>query len=383
MKLGYLSGSLIPSGYANSVHVMHMCAALAGAGHDVTLYAKSGAPGKINPYAAYGVPQNFKLHRTPFGRTPFFSGAIRVAGIVLHEVLIGKHAVLYGRDATSLYACALMGRKTFFEAHQIPESLGEHRLWRKLFKNKNCLGVVVITHALKEDLLKVFPRLTEDKILVVADAASIPTPEQAALELPPWPGRQGHLQIGYTGSLTAGRGIEMIESLAQRLPEMDFHIIGGTHDQLQTIMARSPYQNLHLHGQAPHALIPSYLARFQYVLAPYQQQISIGSGADISRWISPMKLFEYMASGRPIICSDLPVLSEVLTHGVNALLVAADNPSAWVDAITYLQKHPDMALKMGAAAYGQLLNGHTWEKRATAVSAFMRHRLQKTADRHQ
>jgi glycosyltransferase involved in cell wall biosynthesis len=140
-------------------------------------------------------------------------------------------------------------------------------------------------------------------------------------------------------------------------------------------MRRSPYSNLHLHGQAPHALIPAYLAQFHFVLAPYQPQISIGSGADISRWISPMKLFEYMASGKSVICSDLPVLREIIEHGKNALLVPADNPSAWVDAITYLQKNPAIAQSLGAAAYGQILQNHTWDKRAAAIMAFIKTRL--------
>lgn len=88
-----------------------------------------------------------------------------------------------------------------------------------------------------------------------------------------------------------------------------------------------------------------------------------------------MKLFEYMASGKSVICSDLPVLREIIEHGKNALLVPADNPSAWVDAITYLQKNPAIAQSLGAAAYGQILQNHTWDKRAAAIMAFIKTRL--------
>ena len=80
------------------------------------------------------------------------------------------------------------------------------------------------------------------------------------------------------------------------------------------------------------------------LLMPYQSKVSIGvKGHDTSRWMSPMKMFEYLASGVPLISSNLPVLKEVLKHKVNSLLVNPSNTSEWLEAINSLEKDQKLA----------------------------------------
>lgn len=377
MKFAYLSGALIPSGSAHSVHVMQMTAAMARQGLAATLYAKTGAKGRINPHAAYAVPANFTLRRSPFGRIRFLSGALRLPLTLLHMALRLHPDIVYGRDPLGLLLAAAWLRKpVFFEAHALPTSLSRHRLWARLLRHPRCRGVVVTTQALREDMIRTFPFLADKAMLVAPDAATPLTPEAAALPIPAWMGRDGHLQIGYTGAVHDGQGVEVITALAGRLPEVDFHIIGGTRRELEGIQKNSGAPNLHLHGQVPHALIPAYLARFHMVLAPYQAAVTGGHASDASRWLSPMKIFEYMAAGKAILCSDLPVLREVLGHAHNALLIPPDNPSAWVDAIAYLQKNPDRLAQLGQAAWRDFNDYYTWDRRAGRILTFMRENLE-------
>ncbi|MES2728829.1 MAG: glycosyltransferase family 4 protein [Pseudomonadota bacterium] len=372
MKLGYIAGTLIPSGSASSAHAMHMAEAIAKQGVAVTLYAKTGAKGRINPYAAYGVSPLFRLLRAPFGRVRLISGLARLPMTLLHGRFRAHVDTWYGRDAMGLWlAAVLLNKPVFFEAHSLPQSLSRHRLWARLMQHRNCRGVVVPTQALRDDLMQTFPFLAHKPMLVAPDAASPVSPAAQALPIPEWMGRQGHLQIGYTGSVNEGQGVDVIIALAQRLPEVDFHLIGGTRRELEETQKRAHAPNLHLHGQVPHALIPAYLARFHAVLAPYVSQTGAGHGTDPSRWLSPLKLFEYMAAGKAIICSDLPVLREVLGHTHNALLIAPDNPSAWVDAIAYLQKNPDRLAQLGQAAWQDFNDYYTWDRRATRILAFV------------
>ena len=72
-------------------------------------------------------------------------------------------------------------------------------------------------------------------------------------------------------------------------------------------------------------------------MLPLQNYVSPDGGkADISKWTSPMKMFEYMSYKKAIIASDLPVLQEILKDNYNALIVDSKNIELWKDAITNL-----------------------------------------------
>ncbi|MCD8568755.1 MAG: glycosyltransferase [Geovibrio sp.] len=81
--------------------------------------------------------------------------------------------------------------------------------------------------------------------------------------------------------------------------------------------------------------------------------------------MSPLKIFEYMASKKPIICSDLPVLREVLNEN-NSILVQCDSTGEWVEAISRL-KDEQLRGKLAAKAYDDFSEHYTWLKRAESV----------------
>jgi glycosyltransferase involved in cell wall biosynthesis len=90
-------------------------------------------------------------------------------------------------------------------------------------------------------------------------------------------------------------------------------------------------------------------------------------GGDITNWMSPMKLFEYMAHGKPIIAADLPAIREVLTDGETALLCEPGDVEAWRKAVERLRTDPDLRVVLGEAAFARLQRDYTWEGRARAV----------------
>jgi glycosyltransferase involved in cell wall biosynthesis len=81
-----------------------------------------------------------------------------------------------------------------------------------------------------------------------------------------------------------------------------------------------------------HEVIPLYQAASDILLMPYSRSISASSGQDIAEVINPMKMFEYMASGRAIISADLPSIREVLNEG-NAVLCSAGELGNWESVI--------------------------------------------------
>ena len=79
--------------------------------------------------------------------------------------------------------------------------------------------------------------------------------------------------------------------------------------------------------------------------------------------MSPLKLFEYMAGGKPIICSDLPVLMEVLHHEKNGLMASSTDPESWAKEIRKLKDSPKMRERLGRQAQQDFFAHYTWEKR--------------------
>jgi glycosyltransferase involved in cell wall biosynthesis len=100
---------------------------------------------------------------------------------------------------------------------------------------------------------------------------------------------------------------------------------------------------------------------------PYQTRVAASSGGDIAPYLSPMKMFEYLASGRPILASDLPVLGEVLT-AENALILPPADVDAWLAAIEKLRAQPKLREKLGGAAR-QTAQRYSWEARAERILA--------------
>ena len=124
-----------------------------------------------------------------------------------------------------------------------------------------------------------------------------------------------------------------------------------------------------VYGFVPPAQTVRYCVAFDVLLAPYQRRVEIAGGADISAWMSPLKLFEYMAAGKPILCSDLPVLREIIEHERNGLLLPPDDADEWTAALRRLADDTAERDRLGSAARGEFLARHTWQQRARLVLA--------------
>jgi glycosyltransferase involved in cell wall biosynthesis len=89
---------------------------------------------------------------------------------------------------------------------------------------------------------------------------------------------------------------------------------------------------------------------------------------EVAKWMSPLKLFEYMALARPIVASDLPVLREVLRDGDNARLAQPDDAEDWERVIDELLADSEGAAAMGARARNDIETKYSWRHRARAIA---------------
>ncbi|MYW03046.1 glycosyltransferase family 4 protein [Streptomyces sp. SID3343] len=365
MRIAYLHPGSVPSLYANSVHAMRMCDAFAAAGHDVALYTAPGAYSVDDPHDYYGVRHRFPVHTvsspdyTPAG---YRDRAERVRELLTRAT----PDTIYGHDLYALTAAADVA-PVVYETHRLrddPHTLG---LEDRLLRADTLARVVVISHALARDYRHAYARLGRLPILVAPEGADPPEPSAGTPELP---GRPNVPRIGYVGHLYEGRGIDLVLDLADRFPDVDVHLIGGTPEDLARWNEPRRAGNAHFHGHRPPGAVSAYYPLLDVVLAPYQAKIyTAGGHCETGRWASPMKLFEYMAHGRAIIASDLPVLREILRDRANCLLRPPDEPRAWADALGELLTDHTLRHTLGDAAARQFAHTHTWRHRAARVLA--------------
>jgi glycosyltransferase involved in cell wall biosynthesis len=382
VKIALAAPTEIPARRANTLQVMKMAQALAGLGHDVRLAAprSPGAPHLPPGEAAwealrlhYGLEQRFSIEWLPasprWRRYDYTLRAVQWAR--------GWDAdVLYTRLPQAAALASRQGFPTVFEIHDLPQGLLGPRFLRWFVHGSGARRLVVITRALADDLARRFDVSPEGPFTVIAPDgvdiqryAGLPEPLEARRRL--FARLQSRLDperftAGYTGHLYAGRGSELLLALARALPEMNFIIAGGEPQDVARLQAQTAgLDNLLLAGFVPNAELPGYQAACDVLLAPYAGRVAASSGGDIARYLSPMKLFEYLACGRAIVSSDLPVLREVLNAG-NAVLLPPEDVAAWTRTLRRLCAD-DAARDQLAGQARRDAAGYTWERRAARI----------------
>ena len=361
MKIVYISNSIIPSRTANSIHVMKICQAFADNGHEVVLLApnryKEYEEDIDDVYEYYGVRKNFEIRKLPYIYTRILRN-FYYAYQTLKEIKIINPDIVYGRD---LYGCFLSSYKypTIFEAHSPMNNSVSKQLLNLMDKNHLYKHTVVISDALKNLILK-SQNIKSYKIVVAHDGADKSSNLQKVLK------QTTNLKVGYFGHLYKGRGIDIILEVAKNLKDIEFHIVGGNLDDINYWKSQIQSDNIIFHGFVTPKLVPSYRNECDILVAPYQKEVAVSGGkGNTSDFMSPLKIFEYMSSKKAIICSDLPVLREILNED-NSVLVKCDDISDWRKAIEVLQDD-SLRLQIANRAYEDFIKKYTWKIRAKNV----------------
>ena len=380
MKIAVISPTHLPAWRANTLQVMKMAQAMAGLGHVVRMAVPGFPPEKV---AWDDLAYQYGLHRQfPVEWLPVWASMRRYDyGLRAVRWARGWGAdLIYTRLPQAAALASLLGMSTIYEVHDFPPEGVATWLFRRFLQGRGARRLVCITRALASDLADRLGAPDSPPFMVIAADgvdleryADLPEPQQARQmfvgvnhDLPLLPPHR--FIAGYTGHLYAGRGVELIVELAARLPDVAFLLVGGEPEEAQAL--RSAVQSRRLEnvisvGFVPNTELPRYQASCDLFLMPYQRRVAASSGGDIARYLSPMKLFEYMACGRPILCSDLPVLREVLSPEI-AVLLPPDDVEAWVGAIQSLLGDPARRRFLGELVRSEAKR-YTWEARAGQI----------------
>ena len=366
MKILYLSDSILPSQSANSVHVMKMCEAFAALGHEVVLVGLNGAKIDRNIFEYYGVRNNFLVKQNRLPKIPGLLLFHAVYSLLIYSRY--KPDFIFGRSFFSIYLCSIFSPAFSFETHTPVNTLPRHFqfAFKRIIKAISLHKLIVISDKLRQIISNECPEFPLQRIEVLHDGASSFSNLRA--ETRSLHQGNGVLQIGYVGSIQRGRGVDVLLQLAYELPTMDFHIVGGSKtDVLRNLNLTEVPSNVRFYGFVPPSVATELTKQFDVVVAPYQTNTSVKSGKNTSVYMSPLKIFEYMAARKPIVCSDLPVLREVLSEH-NSILVPPNDVNSWKDAILRLQD-ASLRYKLANQAFQTFETNFTWTVRAQRILA--------------
>jgi glycosyltransferase involved in cell wall biosynthesis len=366
MKIGFITTSRIPSKTANSIQVMKVCHAVQSLGMDIHLWVPDFGCSDWDSLAEnYGLARPFQITWLPFQRwLKQYDFCLRA----VNEARKWGAKVIYTWAIQAAAVAGFYGMPTIMEFHDFPMGrIGPHlfRIWMGQRGKKLLLST---TRALADGLMHDYRLRLPDEILQIAPNgtdperyAHLPDPVEArkALALP-----EG-FTVGYSGHFYPGRGMSLLTRIAAGMPHTRFLWMGGAEADIapwKKALADKGIHNVTITGFIPNSRLPLYQAAADCLVMPYGKKISGSSGGDISRVINPMKMFDYLACGRAIIASDIPVFHEVL-NDENAIFCDAEQAGGWMRAIQTLADDPARRAALASKAKRDAAQ-YTWQQRA-------------------
>ena len=368
MKILYINYVRLPTEKAHGIQIMEMCQAFAKFGIELELIIpRRFNKIKENPFSYYDISPNFKVIYLPcidlipldfiLGKLSYLVTAASFLKAAKVYSWFKKYDLVYSRTLLT----SLFFKKIILEIHSLPKKIKPvHRyLWKRAYR------LVVLTNIMKKEL--VVAGIPENKILLAADGVDL---EKFAIDVSKQEAREKlNLPIDkkivmYTGSffLHSWKGVNNILQASSKLPNYLFVLVGGTKKEINKLNKETP-NNVLLIEKRPHSQIPLYLKAADILLLPNTKEKDISE-----KYTSPLKLFEYMASERPIIASNLISIKEVLNAN-NSLLVEPTAISLG-EGIKKLAQHQELARQLATQARLDV-SQYSWGKRATHIINFL------------
>lgn len=362
----YATRSILPSKTANSVQSAHVAEAFERflPGLPVIYRTERFEESALEHFMAYGLDAPLGAKAIPvrflddFFHTYLFSYAR-----LLKQY--SPSTLIYTRSTRMAWVAARAGRTVVLELHDplIPIRIA---FLKKYIGLGRIPLLVVTTERLKADVVEQVG-MAPDLVFVAGGAAALDYVNVPAANLSQ--NDQARHHVAYAGSALKGKGVRIVLACARKMPDVTFHLIGPNRSQCDAMGGAGA--NVVLHGYQAGRRVVALLKAMDALLLPNQPSVILRTGADIGQHTSPLKLFEYMATGRPMIASDLPVFDGILKNEENALCVPATDVDAFCAAIRRMQQEPEFANRLAETALCEFKEKYTWDHRVRNIGEFI------------
>jgi glycosyltransferase involved in cell wall biosynthesis len=373
---------------ANGVQIVKTASALARAGVPTTLMVRHSDPRPtaeilalygLTPHPALEVRRLPVLHRTGSFTLPRMAFLARTTA----AIAAARGALVFTRDlqlADLLAGLGPMLSPVVYEAHAVESLLyaergvlygsGERpnpRKTRRLLKRegrvwRRAAAFVTTTEGIRASFEASFG--ARKHVVVVPNGCDVP--DERRFEPPP----EGAQRVVYAGQLYPWKGVDVLVEAVATLEGVRLVILGGLElegdlQRIRDLVARLGLnERVELPGTVPQTRVAEELRQASVIAVPFL------TSAMTERHTSPIKVFEALAAGRPIVATDLPSTREVLEHERDALLVAPGDVSALAGAIERLLRDRGLALRLSRQAFDRAPQ-YSWDARAMRLRTLL------------
>ena len=353
-RLCYLAFVRLPTEKAHGAQIVKTCEALADEGIEVSLLVPGRkTPITEDPFTYYGAQKNFVLMEVPtpdfvrFGPLGFMLSLFLFAEAARFTRAFDEADVVYSRDAGVLLQYVLLRHRFVYEAHTRPTFVSR-------LVARRAAKVVAISQGLKDAYVCAGVR---KECIIVAHDAIDPAPFKIAFDQNVVRAEYGiptDKKVAlYVGKIDDAKGVPAFAEASEHLPENVRAVVIGAGTQKDTLAARFP-RALFL-SSTPYRDLAKVLSAADVLVLP-----NSAKDTDASRYTSPLKAFAYLASGKPIVATDVPALRELLDGA--AVFAQPDDAPSLAHAITRAIATPSVPAN----------KDYSWRARAKTILSAIR-----------
>lgn len=370
MKLHYVVNARMPSAKAYGIQIAKMCEAFIEQGIEIELCIPRTRQSHISlkefynlrvdvPTRVFAVPDWYDRGSVRFA----LCSLVFMASACLYLLRRRNSAIAYtiDMDPYSFSSLVLLGIPLAVEMHSPKSS----NVFTRLFFNR-AERIITTNSLIRDKLISVFNLNPKNVVVepngVDQNAFNISTKEEARKML----GLPAETKIVlYVGRFYDWKGITVLQKAAVELKENGIlmYLVGGTQEEFE-MRTRGPSSSLCFGGSVEHKNIALWCVAADVLLI-------LGTRANefSYRYTAPMKLFEYMASGRPVIAADTPALRSLVSEQEVEFYIP-DDPADLAQKISAVFSHPEKS-KQNSLRGLQKARKHTWARRAERICSFI------------
>lgn len=382
-KIAVLAGGNIPSYWAHSMNVMKVAQGFASLGLETQVVSADSVKRRVmsrriaDLHKHYGVSKEVDIHflrPSPWaflrGRTSHDDTYCRRAA---NYVGSSGFALAHCRSYLIPYYTALAGTPTIVETHTTDY---DHPALQKIYEVAHLpafKGLVTIDESIRGE--HVSRGVPKEKTLVIQNSVDIqkfdiennPRYWKRSLCLDP-----DKRYVTYCGQLYPDKGIDVILDIAKKMErrqDVVFNLTGGPDKwrrHWESICRRRSISNILFPGFKVNAEVPKILKASDCLLLPYRLDVD-HTVMDIHT-TSPLKLFEYMASKRPIVATGIPAVAKTLQHRRSALLAQPGDVGAFARLVEEILGNPVLGRSLADEAYREVKKYTSVNKCRTILS---------------
>lgn len=321
----------------------------------------------------YGIDGAFRILASPYPWWRVLGGRkVRESGAWEAQTYLPWHVfphigVVHTRDFRIVEKAVAQNIPTIYEDHNETYHTAIRTFPRRIVHHPAFRVAVSTTSAIRDRLIA--SGVPAEKTLVAwsgLNARSLEPVGAARIEAI----RRKYMRTGarhlvtYAGGLHHCRGVAMLLRLAKDHPELDILVLGGREGHASNLRRQGEerrMKNLHVLGYQPQTRVPEFLQASDVLLLPYMDPAE-------ARVTSPLKFFEYLAAGRPVVSAQLPELQSFASHkSLGVVWCPIGDYDAFRDSLRKLL--PSGGRQSSRFLHRELARSYTWAERQKRIMA--------------